>query len=133
MAFKRIATRGGIVKPVRVGELGPKDLEALGILQEECAETIVELIAGLGAVIKTVSKVRRAGPDWKASPEHDPLQVTKRNQLENEIGDVEALIDELYDSGFLDRQNVERAKQAKRLKLSQWSDYLGANPFKVEQ
>lgn len=80
--------------------------EALGILQEECAEVIVE-----------VSKIRRFGLDtvhYKSGVKHSTM-------LEMEVGDVLALIDILVEQGVLDRDGLEVAAENKKLKLKQWS------------
>jgi NTP pyrophosphatase (non-canonical NTP hydrolase) len=87
--------------------------EALGILQEECAE-----------VIQEVSKIRRFGLDtlhYKSGVKHSTM-------LEMEVGDVLALIDILVDQGVLDRAGLEVATENKKLKLQQWS-----NIFKGEE
>lgn len=80
--------------------------EALDILQEECAEVIVE-----------VSKCRRFGLDsvhYKTGVKHSVM-------LETEVGDVLALVDILIDQGILDVTTLEIAKDAKKEKLKQWS------------
>jgi hypothetical protein len=80
--------------------------ETLDILQEECAEVIVE-----------VSKCRRFGLDsvhYKTGIEHNRM-------LELEIGDVLAMIDILLEQGVLDQKRLDDAKQNKKLKLKQWS------------
>lgn len=82
--------------------------EALGILQEECAEVIVE-----------VSKIRRFGLDT-AHYKYD-MQHTHRTMLEMEIGDVLALIDILLDQGVIDRNRLTLAIEAKKEKLKSWS------------
>jgi NTP pyrophosphatase (non-canonical NTP hydrolase) len=83
-----------------------KTEEALGILQEECAE-----------VIQEVSKIRRFGLDtlhYKSGVEH-------RAMLEMEVGDVLALVDILVEQGILDRAGLAVATENKKLKLKQWS------------
>lgn len=83
--------------------------EALGILQEECAEVIVE-----------VSKIRRFGLDsvhYKSEMQH-----THRTMLEIEIGDVLALVDILMDRGLVDQTRLDQYKQNKKEKLKQWSN-----------
>ncbi len=80
--------------------------EALGILQEECAEVIVE-----------VSKIRRFGTDsvhYKTGYKHAEM-------LEMEIGDVLAMIDILIEQQIIKRENLESAKNAKKEKLKKWS------------
>jgi NTP pyrophosphatase (non-canonical NTP hydrolase) len=80
--------------------------EALGILQEECAEVIVE-----------VSKCNRFGMDsnhYKTGLKHSIM-------LETEIGDVLAMVDILVDQGVIDVDRLEVAKENKKQKLKQWS------------
>ena len=88
--------------------------EALGILQEECAEVIVE-----------VSKIRRFGlhtAHFKSDMEH-----THRTMLEVEVGDVLALIDILVDQGVLSKDRLAAYTEKKKHKLTVWS-----NIFKEE-
>jgi hypothetical protein len=83
--------------------------EALGILQEECAEVIVE-----------ISKIRRFGLDsvhYKSDMQH-----THRTMFEMEIGDVLAMIDILIDQGILNQEHLDVYKQNKKEKLKQWSN-----------
>ena len=82
--------------------------ETLGILQEECAEVIVE-----------VSKIRRFGLDtahYKSDMNH-----THRTMLEMEVGDVLAMIDILLEQGILDQSRLDTCKQNKKDKLKLWS------------
>jgi hypothetical protein len=86
--------------------------EALDILQEECAESIVE-----------VSKCRRFGFDsihYKSGVKHGTA-------LEIELGDVIAMIDILVEQGVIDRDGLEVASENKKLKLQQWSNIYGKN------
>lgn len=83
--------------------------EALGILQEECAEVIVE-----------VSKIRRFG--LHTAHYKSDMHYTHRAMLEQEIGDVLAMVDILIDQGVLISDNLDTARQAKKLKLKQWSN-----------
>ena len=81
--------------------------EVLDILQEECAE-----------VIQAVSKIRRFGVDnFKPGK-----PKTNREHLEDEIGDVMAMIDILCSMGVIDLANLQAAKQAKFQRLKQWSN-----------
>ena len=85
-----------------------KTEEALGILQEECAEVIVE-----------VSKIRRFGLDtahYKSDMNH-----TRRTMLEMEVGDVLAMIDILLEQGIFDQARLDLYKQNKKDKLKLWS------------
>ena len=81
--------------------------EAHGILQEECAEVIVE-----------VSKIRRFGIDavhYKTGYKHAEM-------LEMEIGDVLAMVDILLEQQIINWENLELAKHAKKEKLKKWSN-----------
>lgn len=80
--------------------------EALGILQEECAEVIVE-----------VSKCRRFGLDSL----HYKTGVPHNKMLETEIGDVMAMIDILIRQGVITESGIEFAAEAKKAKLRKWS------------
>jgi NTP pyrophosphatase (non-canonical NTP hydrolase) len=83
-----------------------KTQETLDILQEECAEVIVE-----------VSKCRRFGLDSV----HYKTGIKHNRMLEMEIGDVLAMVDILLEQGVLDQKRLDDAKQNKKLKLKQWS------------
>lgn len=81
--------------------------EVLDILQEECAE-----------VIQAVSKVRRFGIDnTKPNTEH-----TNREHLEEEIGDLLAMVDILLINNVVNWANLHAAKRAKIEKLKKWSN-----------
>ena len=82
--------------------------EALLITQEECAE-----------VTQAISKVFRFGMDaqW---PEGSP---TNKEKLEEEVGDLLAMIDILIEHGTLTNSHVQQAKASKRIKLKTWSSY----------
>jgi NTP pyrophosphatase (non-canonical NTP hydrolase) len=81
--------------------------EVLDILQEECAE-----------VIQAVSKIRRFGIDnFKPGK-----PKTNREHLEDEIGDVMAMIDILCSMGVVDLNKLQAAKLAKFQRLKKWSN-----------
>ena len=81
--------------------------EVMDILQEECAE-----------VIQAVSKIRRFGID-----NHKPGKPkTNREHLEEELGDLYAMIDILQELDIVSWTNIERAAEAKREKLKTWSN-----------
>jgi hypothetical protein len=80
--------------------------EALDILQEECAEVIVE-----------VSKCRRFGMDSI----HYKTGIKHATMLETEVADVLTLVDILIEQGVLDPVVLDIAKGAKKEKLKQWS------------
>ena len=80
--------------------------EVMAILQEEAAE-----------VIQAVSKCYRFGLD-----EYKPGKTkTNRQHLEEEIGDMLAMIDILQAMDEVSFNNIEAAKVAKIEKLKQWS------------
>jgi len=91
-----------------------KLLEALGILQEECAE-----------VIQEVSKIRRFGLDT-ANYKSD-MQHTHRTMLEMEIADVLVLVDFLVENSVISLDNLEIYKAAKIEKLKKWSTIYEQN------
>lgn len=78
--------------------------EALLILAEECAE-----------VIQATSKCFRFGIDGSYNDE------TNLTRLEQEIGDVLAMIDILTQQDEISLERLTLAKQRKFKKLSQWS------------
>jgi len=84
---------------MKFNELDPNVHEILVILGEEAAE-----------VIQETSKTIRFGLDEK-----------RLNNLEKEIGDLLAMIDLLESHGVIDSTRLETAKNAKIVKLKQWS------------
>jgi len=84
--------------------------EILTILQEECAEVIVE-----------VSKCFRFGPDQMM----EGLDVTNMQRLQKELGDLQAMIELLVDNNVgVTTQGLKEAKKAKFEKLKQWSNII---------
>ena len=82
--------------------------EILTILQEECAEVIVE-----------VSKCFRFGPDQMM----EGMDVTNMERLQKELGDLQAMIELLIDNKVgVTTQGLKEAKKAKFEKLKQWSN-----------
>ena len=81
--------------------------EVMDILQEEAAE-----------VIQAVSKIRRFGMD-NAKP---GTNYTNREHLEEELGDVLAMIDILMINEVVSWGNLHKAKRAKIEKLKKWSN-----------
>ena len=86
--------------------------ETLDILQEECAEVIVE-----------VSKCRRFGLTSK----HYKTDLAHSEMLEVEIGDVLAMVDILLEQGVISQSNLDIAKKCKKEKLKKWSNIYGTN------
>ena len=82
--------------------------EILTILQEECAEVIVE-----------VSKCFRFGPDQMM----EGMNVTNMERLQKEIGDLQAMIELLIDNKVgVTTQGMKEAQKAKFQKLKLWSN-----------
>ena len=81
--------------------------EAFLILQEECSE-----------VIQATSKCFRFGIDGEYNDQ------TNRVRLEQELGDVLAMIDILEEHGVISRQSLVEAKARKFKKLEQWSNLV---------
>lgn len=82
--------------------------EVLTILQEECAEVIVD-----------VSKCMRFGPDQIMEGQ----ELTNLQRLEKEIGDVQAMIEILEDLKVgVTRVGIFEAKMKKYEKLKKWSN-----------
>lgn len=81
--------------------------EVMDILQEEAAE-----------VIQAVSKIRRFGMD---NAKHGEGQ-TNRQHLEEELGDMLAMIDILMINDVVSWGNLHKAKRAKIEKLKKWSN-----------
>lgn len=88
-----------------------KTKEILDICQEEAAEVIV-----------AISKISRFGIDnYKPNK---PL--TNRQHLEEEIGDLLAMVDLLEEFNVVDMNSVNTARIAKIEKLKQWSTIFKA-------
>jgi NTP pyrophosphatase (non-canonical NTP hydrolase) len=80
--------------------------EVMDILQEECAE-----------VIQAVSKINRFGLDnFKPGK-----PKTNREHLEEELGDMLAMIDILQEMDIVSYTSIEKAQAAKIEKLKKWS------------
>jgi NTP pyrophosphatase (non-canonical NTP hydrolase) len=81
--------------------------QVMDILQEEAAE-----------VIQAVSKIRRFGID-NSKP---GTEYTNRSHLEEELGDMLAMIDILLINKVVSWGNLHQAKRAKIEKLKKWSE-----------
>lgn len=81
--------------------------EVMDILQEECAE-----------VIQAVSKISRFGLD-NLKP---GKPKTNREHLEEELGDLLAMVDIMLEQDIVSWGNLEVAKKAKIEKLCKWSN-----------
>ena len=87
--------------------MNKKENEIMDILQEECAE-----------VIQAVSKVRRFGiNNYKPGK-----PKTNREHLEEELGDLLAMVDIMLEQDIVSWGNLEVAKKAKIEKLRKWSN-----------
>ena len=92
--------------------MSPQAKEALDILQEECGEVIV-----------AVSKISRFGLD-----NYKPGKPkTNRQHLEEELGDLMAMIDILQEMDVVSYANIEKAAEAKHEKLKKWSTIYEQN------
>jgi NTP pyrophosphatase (non-canonical NTP hydrolase) len=81
--------------------------EVMNILSEECAE-----------VIQAISKCHRFGLD-----NYKPGKPkTNCDHLQEEIGDLLAMVDILLDMQVIDKSSLELAKLAKIEKLKKWSN-----------
>jgi len=81
--------------------------EVMNILSEECAE-----------VIQAVSKINRFGID-----NYKPGKPkTNKEHLEEELGDMLAMIDILCSMEVIELDNLRVAKRAKIEKLKKWSN-----------
>lgn len=81
--------------------------EILQILQEECAEVIVE-----------ISKIMRFGPD-QCKPDSDETNIMS---LEKELGDLSAMIELLVKAKVgVTNNGMVQYKKAKFEKLKRWS------------
>jgi NTP pyrophosphatase (non-canonical NTP hydrolase) len=78
--------------------------EALLILQEECSEAI-----------QATSKCFRFGINGMY------LKESNRDRLEQELGDVLAMIDILINQGEISAERIGEAKRRKFKKLTEWS------------
>jgi NTP pyrophosphatase (non-canonical NTP hydrolase) len=81
--------------------------EVMDILQEEAAE-----------VIQAVSKCSRFGID-----NYKPGKPkTNREHLEEELGDLLAMVDIMLDKGIVSQAKLDEAKENKKYKLKKWSN-----------
>lgn len=86
----------------------------LDILCEEAAE-----------IIQVAMKINRFGYD-DCNPKN-PEGKTNRLHLEEEVGDLLAMIDILRYTGILTEEGLEKARQNKFHKLKRWYAYEGSN------
>lgn len=86
--------------------------ETMDILQEECAE-----------VIQAVSKCRRFGLN-NIKPGKDRTNLAC---LEEEVGDLLAMVDILVEKNILSLDKLKEANKAKKEKLKKWSKIYEQN------
>lgn len=84
--------------------------EIFCIAQEECAE-----------VVQAISKIFRFGFD-SGHPEN---QKTNKERLEEELGDLLAMVDIMVKKCIVSDSALNRAKMAKKEKLKIWSTIQG--------
>lgn len=89
-----------------------KENEIMNILAEECAE-----------VIQSISKCNRFGID-NLKP---GKPKTNREHLEDELGDVLAMIDIMLEHDIIQRDKLDIAKNNKFEKLKKWSTIYEQN------
>lgn len=84
--------------------------EILCITQEECAE-----------VSQSVSKIFRFG--WDSV--HPKTGINNKEHLEEEIGDLLAMVDIMVEKCIISDSKLNEARKAKREKLKTWSSIKG--------
>lgn len=89
-------------------EFDDQTREALLITQEECAE-----------VTQAISKVFRFGFDSVWPIDHS--SPNNKERLEEEVGDLLAMVDILIEKCIISDSNVNEARHKKRQKLTMWS------------
>jgi len=93
-------------------DMNEREREVMNILSEECAEVVV-----------AVSKCHRFGLD-----NYKPGKPkTNCEHLEEELGDMLAMIDILVDMQVISTKSLEIAKIAKIEKLKKWSNIFNEN------
>jgi len=85
--------------------------QILLICQEECAE-----------VTQAISKVFRFGYD---SVYNDR---TNQQRLTEEVGDLLAMIDLMFEAGIIDESSTKMASTQKKIKLKKWSNIFDEQP-----
>ncbi len=99
-----------IIKPV----LPANTEEALTIMQEECAE-----------VIQAIAKIKRFGFD--SHYPNTPPEDNNRKQLNDELGDVLAMMHVLYNLFEIDAMQIASRARKKLRKLETYSDISREN------
>ena len=86
-----------------------KEHEIMSIFQEECAENV-----------QAVSKIFRFDFDGR----HPDKSYNNREHLEEEVGDLLAMIDLMLENNIVAWANVNKARRKKFEKLQQWSNVM---------
>lgn len=86
-----------------------KQKEILCITQEECAE-----------VTQVISKIFRFGTESK----HPQETLNNRERLEEEIGDLRAMIDLMIEYKIISYEKTDIARRDKYEKLKKWSKIM---------
>lgn len=95
-------------------KMNEQEREVMNILSEECAE-----------VIQAISKCHRFGlNNFKPGKPKTNLE-----HLEEELGDLLAMIDILKEMAVIDQRALDEAKIAKIEKLKKWSNIVGLENF----
>jgi NTP pyrophosphatase (non-canonical NTP hydrolase) len=81
--------------------------EIFCIAQEECAE-----------VTQAISKIFRFGFESK----HPITEKTNKQSLEEEVGDLLAMVDIMVEKCIISDSNINQARIAKKEKLKKWSN-----------
>lgn len=84
--------------------------EVFCIAQEECAE-----------VTQAISKIFRFGFESR----HPVSGKSNKESLEEEVGDLLAMVDIMVEKCIISDSNINNARKAKRTKLKQWSTIEG--------
>jgi NTP pyrophosphatase (non-canonical NTP hydrolase) len=87
--------------------MNEKEKEIMLIAQEECAE-----------VVQAISKCFRFG----FSEKHPNEEMTNKQRLEEEVGDLLCMIQLMMDNRIVDKLSVDFAIDAKSEKIRKWSN-----------
>ena len=87
--------------------MNKKQNEILLIAQEECAE-----------VTQAISKIFRFGMDAK----HPNEDRDNKQRLTEEVGDLLAMIDLMFEASIIDESATNMAAIQKKIKLKKWSN-----------
>lgn len=85
------------------------DEERLAVLVEECGE-----------ILHIVGKILRHGYDGYDPTVHKNDQITNRNALEDEIGDLDVAVLMLQDADNIDKDNINRRMNYKKVAVKRW-------------